>query len=209
MAPTLSISDLLGCLPSKEHDSASQGRIREENCMCCYTEKENADQSCDARHSQQADTGSTSPSVNPVRAVAWQGSHQSTMYQFTGVAGRGKRGAIPGYPALEVHALPLGKRGGVFSTTITRSTSGDRPPPPPLPHTHPPNHGSLSPANPVIHNCRQAVSGDPGFRLQQIFSHNSVEQIDTDLFSTIMIENPQACTKIARPLVHDVLQKCP
>ena len=29
-------------------------------------------------------------------------------------------------------------------------------------------HGSLSPANPVIHRCRQAVSGDPDVRLQQI-----------------------------------------
>ena len=123
--------------------------------MCCRTEKENADQSCDARHSQQADTGSTSPSVSPVRSVAWQGSQQSTM--FTGMAGRGKRGAIPGYPALKVDALPRGQRGGVFSTTITKSTSGDTPSPPPPS----PTHGSLSPANPAIHHCRQAVSGDP------------------------------------------------
>ena len=34
-----------------------------------------------------------------------------------------------------------------------------RPPPPP---------GFLSPSNPVIHRCRQAVYGDPGVRLQQI-----------------------------------------
>ena len=29
-------------------------------------------------------------------------------------------------------------------------------------------HGSLSPANPVIHRSRQAVPGDPGVHLQQI-----------------------------------------
>ena len=41
------------------------------------------------------------------------------------------------------------------TTTTTRPTSVDP-------------HGNLSPANPVIHHCRQAVSGDPGVRLQQI-----------------------------------------
>ena len=41
------------------------------------------------------------------------------------------------------------------TTIITRSTSVDP-------------HGSLSPANPVIHRCRQAVSGDPGVCLKQI-----------------------------------------
>ena len=35
-----------------------------------------------------------------------------------------------------------------------------------LPQVDP--HNSLSPANPVIHRCRQAVSGDPGVHLQQI-----------------------------------------
>ena len=29
-------------------------------------------------------------------------------------------------------------------------------------------HGSLSPANPVIHRCQQALSGDPSARLQQM-----------------------------------------
>ena len=41
------------------------------------------------------------------------------------------------------------------TTTTTRSTSVDP-------------YSSLSPANRVIHRCRQAVSGDPGVRLQQI-----------------------------------------
>ena len=41
------------------------------------------------------------------------------------------------------------------NTTTARSTSVDP-------------HGSLSPANPVIHRCWQAVSRDPGVCLQQI-----------------------------------------
>ena len=35
-------------------------------------------------------------------------------------------------------------------------------------------YGSLSPVNPVIHRCRQAVSGDPGVRLQQIVKRASL-----------------------------------
>ena len=42
-----------------------------------------------------------------------------------------------------------------YTHTTTRSTSVEP-------------HGSLSPANPVIHRCRQAVPGDPGAVHQQI-----------------------------------------
>ena len=60
--------------------------------------------------------------------------------------------------------------------TTTRLTSVDPYPPhtpplptPPIPPCLPsPPHGFLSPANPVIHRCRQAISEDPGVRLQQI-----------------------------------------
>ena len=58
-------------------------------------------------------------------------------------------------------------RGGSLTTTTsttTRSTSVDPPPPLPPPPPPPP-HGFLSPADPVIHRCRQAVSGDAGVRI--------------------------------------------
>ena len=65
------------CLTSQQHASVSQGRICEDNFMCCHTEIEVADQTFYLIHSQYTDTGPTSPSADPITTGAWQGSHWS------------------------------------------------------------------------------------------------------------------------------------
>ena len=47
---------------------------------CCYTEIQAADQSLHLTQSQYTDTGSTSPSTNPLTPGAWRGSHWSTNF---------------------------------------------------------------------------------------------------------------------------------
>ena len=42
----LLLLSLLGCSMSQQHASASEGWICFDNCMCCHTEKETADQTC-------------------------------------------------------------------------------------------------------------------------------------------------------------------
>ena len=58
--------------------SVSQGRICSDNCICCHTEKEAADQACYLSQSQYTDTGPTSPSADPIRPGSWQDSHRRT-----------------------------------------------------------------------------------------------------------------------------------
>ena len=65
---------LVGCLTSQQHASVSQGRICSDNCMCCHTEIEVADQTFRLTQSQSADTRPTSPSADPITPGAWQGS---------------------------------------------------------------------------------------------------------------------------------------
>ena len=69
---------LVGCLTSQQHASVSQGRICSDNCTCCHTEIEVADQTFRLTQSQYTDTGPTSPSTDPITPGAWQGSHWST-----------------------------------------------------------------------------------------------------------------------------------
>ena len=57
---------LVGCLKSQQHASVSQGRICSNNFTCCYTEIEGADQTIHLTQSQYADTGPTSPSIDPI-----------------------------------------------------------------------------------------------------------------------------------------------
>ena len=57
---------LVGCLMSQQHASLSQGRIYSDNCMCCHTETEVADQTLYLTQSQYADTRLTSPSADPI-----------------------------------------------------------------------------------------------------------------------------------------------
>ena len=69
---------LVGCLTSQQHASVSQGRVCSDNCTCCHTEIQVADQAFHLTQSQYTDTGPTSPSADPITSGAWQGSHWST-----------------------------------------------------------------------------------------------------------------------------------
>ena len=66
---------LVGCLTSQQHASVSQGRSCSDNCTCCHTEMKVADQTFYLTQSQYTDTGPTSPSADPIKPGAWQGSH--------------------------------------------------------------------------------------------------------------------------------------
>ena len=70
----------VGCLPSQQHASVSQGRICSDNFTCCHTEIEVADQTFHLTQSQYTDTGPTSPSADPITPGAWQGSHWSANF---------------------------------------------------------------------------------------------------------------------------------
>ena len=75
----------VGCLTSQQHASVSQGRICTDNFMCCHTEIEAADPTFHLTQSQYTDTGSTSPSADPITPGAWQGSHWSANVSVTGM----------------------------------------------------------------------------------------------------------------------------
>ena len=68
---------LVGCLTSQQQASVSQGPICSDNCTCCHTEIEVADQTFYLTESQYTDTVPTSPSADPITPGAWQGSHWS------------------------------------------------------------------------------------------------------------------------------------
>ena len=71
---------LVGCLTSQQQASVSQGRISEDNCTCCHTETEVADQTFDLTQSQYTDTGRTIPSADRRTPGAWHGSHWSANF---------------------------------------------------------------------------------------------------------------------------------
>ena len=76
---------LICCLTSKQHASVSQGRICSDNCTCCHTEIEVADQTLYLTQSQYTDTGPTSPSTDPRAPGTWQGSHWSDNFWVAGM----------------------------------------------------------------------------------------------------------------------------
>ena len=100
---------LAGCSMSQEHASVSQGRICSDNCTCCHTEIEVADPTFHLTQSQYTDTRPTSLSTDPILPDAWQGSHWSATFLFTGMTrpgkSRRKRDSNPGSSALEADAL--------------------------------------------------------------------------------------------------------
>ena len=100
---------MVGCLTSQQHASVSQGRVCSDNCTCCHTEIEVADQTFHLTQSQYTDTGPTSPSTDPITPGAWQGSHWyqclSHWYDSTPKKTRLKRDSNPGPSALEADAL--------------------------------------------------------------------------------------------------------
>ena len=88
------------------------------NCACCHTEIEATDQTFYLTQSQYTDAGLTSPSVDPTKPGAWQGSHWSANVSVTGMTTRTnpqerKRESIPGSAAFEVDTLTTGQRSEV------------------------------------------------------------------------------------------------
>ena len=95
---------------SQQQASVSEGLICTDNCTCCHTEIEVADQTCCLTQSQYTDTRSTSPSTDPITPGAWQGSHWSASFQVTGIdstpeKSRREWDSNPGSSALEVDSL--------------------------------------------------------------------------------------------------------
>ena len=74
---------MVGCLTSQQHASVSQGQICSDNCTCCHTETEVADQTFYLTQSPYNDTRPTSPSADPITPGAWQGSHRSVKISET------------------------------------------------------------------------------------------------------------------------------
>ena len=66
---------LADCLTSQQHSSASKGRNWSDNCTCCHTEIEVADQICYLTQPQYTDTKPASPSAGAIKLETWQGSH--------------------------------------------------------------------------------------------------------------------------------------
>ena len=64
---------LVGCLRSQQHARVCQGRICSDNCTCCHTEMEVADQTFHLTQAEYTDTRPTSPSVDPIMRGAWLG----------------------------------------------------------------------------------------------------------------------------------------
>ena len=60
--------------------SVSQGCIYLDNCTCCHTEIEAADQTFYLTQSLCTDTMPTSPSADLITPGAWQGSHRSVNF---------------------------------------------------------------------------------------------------------------------------------
>ena len=98
---------LVGCLTSQQHASVSHGRIYSDNCTCCHTEIEVADQTFHLTQSQYTDTGPTSPGADPITPGAWQGSHWSANSQVTGMTRPRKNLGASGIRARD---LPLSRR---------------------------------------------------------------------------------------------------
>ena len=98
---------LIGCFTSQQQASVSQGRICLDNLTCCHTEIEVADPTFYLTRSQYTDTGSTSPSADPITPGAWQGSHWSANFLVTGMTRPRKN---PGASGIRTRDLPLSRR---------------------------------------------------------------------------------------------------
>ena len=74
------LSLFVACLMSQQHDSVSQGQICSDKFSCCHTETELAHQTIYLIQSHYTDTGSTSPSADPIMPGNWQDSHWSASF---------------------------------------------------------------------------------------------------------------------------------
>ena len=97
----------VSCLTSQQQASVSQGRICSDNCTCCHTEIEVADQTFYLTKSQYTDTWPTSPTADPITPGAWQGSHWSANFEVTGMTRPRKN---PGASRIRTRDLPLSRR---------------------------------------------------------------------------------------------------
>ena len=97
----------VGCLMSQQQASVSQGQICSDNFTCCHTEIEAADPTFYLTQSQYTDTGPTSPSTDPIRPGAWQGSHWSANFWDTGMTWPPKN---PNASGIRTRDLPLSRR---------------------------------------------------------------------------------------------------
>ena len=102
----------VGCLTFQQHVNVSQGRICSDNFTCGHTEIEVAYPTFHLTQSQYTDTGTTSPSADPISPGAWQGSHWSAKFlshwydSTPGTKSRRKRDLNPGSSVLEADTLP-------------------------------------------------------------------------------------------------------
>ena len=96
--------------------SVSQGRICSDNFTCCHAEIEDADPTFYLTQSQYTDSGPTSPSADPITPGAWQGSHWSANFSFTGMTQPRKN------PHVQAGFEPgiFRSRGGRLTTRPTR-----------------------------------------------------------------------------------------
>ena len=104
------------CLTCQQHASVSQGRIYSNNFTCCHTEIEAADQTFHLNRSHDTDTGSTSPSADPITPGVWQGPTGvpilKSLVRLGPEKSRRKRNSNPGSSTVETDALTLGQLGG-------------------------------------------------------------------------------------------------
>ena len=99
------MSLFVGCLTSQQHTCVSKGRICSDKFTCCHTETEAADQTFHLTQPQYTDTWPTSPSTDPIKPGAWQGSHWSANFEVTGMTpSRRKQDSNLGSSALKVDA---------------------------------------------------------------------------------------------------------
>ena len=112
---------LVGCLTSQQQASVSQGWIYSDNCTCCHTETEVADQTFYLTQSQYTDTGPTSPSADPITPGAWQGSHWIANFEVTGMTRPGK---IPSQARFELWTLRF--RGGRLNHSANEAVEDTR-----------------------------------------------------------------------------------
>ena len=98
---------LVGCLKYQKHASASQGRICSDNFTCYHTEIEVADRTFHLIQSQYTDTGTTSPSTDPITPSAWQSSGWSTNFLVSGMTRPRKNPTASGIRTPE---LPLSRQ---------------------------------------------------------------------------------------------------
>ena len=78
---------------SQQHASVCQGWICLDNCTCCHTETEVADQTCYRTQSQYTDIWPTSPNTDPIAPVTRKVCHKRINHEVTSVTPQRKAGS--------------------------------------------------------------------------------------------------------------------